>query len=67
MSVPLPSLTLAVGYDKTRPRRLVQHFVDACRGHFADAGAERCIVEEHNCWEADLGTLAANSGYEPVL
>lgn len=40
----LPPLTLAIGYEKSRPRRLVRHFVDACRAHFADAGAERCIV-----------------------
>ena len=46
ISDPLPPLTLAIAYDKTRPRRLVQHFVDACRRHFADAGLERCIVEK---------------------
>lgn len=45
ISDPLPVLTLAIGYDKTRPRRLVQHFVDACREHFSGAGQDRCIVE----------------------
>ena len=41
----LPPLTLSIGYDKTRPRRLVQHFADACRVHFAKAGPQRCLVE----------------------
>lgn len=40
----LPPLTLAIGYDKTRPRRLVQTIVDACLAHFATAGAQQCIV-----------------------
>lgn len=47
ISDPLPPLTLSVGYNKARPRRLVQHFVDACRAHFAQAGPHRCIVEPH--------------------
>ena len=42
----LPPLTLSVGYDKARPRRLVQHFVDACHTHFAKSGPQRCLVEE---------------------
>lgn len=46
ISDPLPPLTLSIGYDKARPRRLVQHFVDACRAHFAEAGAQRCLVEQ---------------------
>jgi hypothetical protein len=37
-------LTLAIGYDKARPRRLVRHFVDACRQHFADAASARYII-----------------------
>ena len=45
ISDPLPPLTLSIGYDKSRPRRLVQHFVDACRAHFAEAGPQRCLVE----------------------
>lgn len=40
----LPPLTLSIGYDKARPRRLVQHFVDACRAHFAEAGLQQCLV-----------------------
>lgn len=40
----LPPLTLSIGYDKARPRRLVQHFVDACRAHFAEAGPQQCLV-----------------------
>ena len=42
----LPPLTLSIGYDKSRPRRLIQHFVDACRAHFAEAGAQQCLVEQ---------------------
>jgi DNA-binding transcriptional LysR family regulator len=45
ISDPLPPLTLSIGYDKTRPRRLVQQFAAACRAHFAHAGPQRCIVE----------------------
>ena len=45
ISDPLPPLTLSIGYDKTRPRRLVQDFVDECRAHFAQIGPQRCIVE----------------------
>lgn len=45
ISDPLPPLTLAIGYDKSRPRRLVQRLVAACRAHFAEAGAHRCLVE----------------------
>jgi len=41
---PLPPLRLAVAYDKTRPRRLVRRFVEACRKRFAGAESERCIV-----------------------
>ena len=33
---PLPPARLAVAYDRTRPRRLVRRFVDACREHFAE-------------------------------
>lgn len=46
ISDPLPPLTLSIGYDKARPRRLVQQFVNACRAHFAEAGSQRCIVEQ---------------------
>lgn len=42
----LPPLTLSIGYDKSRPRRLVKHFVDACCRHFAEAGLQRCLVEQ---------------------
>ncbi|MFT7508666.1 MAG: DNA-binding transcriptional LysR family regulator [Sulfitobacter sp.] len=45
ISDPLPPLTLAIGYNKSRPRRLVQHFVDACHKHFAEKGPGRCVVE----------------------
>ncbi|QXT38174.1 LysR family transcriptional regulator [Gymnodinialimonas ceratoperidinii] len=41
---PLPPLTLSIGYDRTRPRRLVAHFVEKCRAHFAEEGAHRCLV-----------------------
>ncbi len=46
ISDPLPPLPLAIAYDKSRPRRLVGHFVDSCRKHFAKAGPEQCIVEK---------------------
>lgn len=46
ISDPLPPLTLSIGYDKTRPRRLVQQFAAACHAHFAQAGPQRCIVEQ---------------------
>jgi len=45
ISDPLPPLTLSIAYHRARPRRVVQHFVDACRAYFADDGAARCIVE----------------------
>ncbi|MEO1313728.1 MAG: LysR family transcriptional regulator [Pseudomonadota bacterium] len=44
ISDPLPPLTLAIAYNKSRPRRLVQRFAHACQVHFAAPGAERCIV-----------------------
>lgn len=40
----LPSLTLAIGYDKSRPRRLVRHFADKCIAHFAVAGPHQCLA-----------------------
>lgn len=40
----LPPLTLAIGYDKSRPRRSVTEFVKACQTHFAKAGPSQCIV-----------------------
>jgi len=41
----LPPLTLAVGYDKSRPRRIVQDFVEACRTYFEIKGPEQCVIE----------------------
>lgn len=41
----LPPLNLAIGYDKSRPRRSVQNFVEACSNYFSKAGTERCIVD----------------------
>lgn len=41
----LPPLTLSIGYDKARPRRLVHHFVDACNSHFSRPGPHQCVVE----------------------
>ncbi len=40
----LPPLTLAIAYNRSRPRRLVQHFVDACVQYFSEPGKKRCIV-----------------------
>lgn len=44
ISDPLPPLTLAVAYDKSRPRRLVQKFADACKSRFLDPSRESYIV-----------------------
>ncbi len=40
----LPPLTLAIGYDRSAPRRIVQVFADGCRRHFARTGRVQCIV-----------------------
>ncbi|MEM7651827.1 MAG: LysR family transcriptional regulator [Pseudomonadota bacterium] len=45
ISDPLPPLTLAIAYDRSRPRRIVQHFVESCCAHFRREGPHRCIVE----------------------
>lgn len=41
----LPPLALAIGYDKSRPRRSVMEFVKACHTHFAKQGSSQCIVK----------------------
>ncbi len=46
ISTPLPPLTLSIGYEKSRPRRLVQNFVDACRAYFTDPARRECLVEQ---------------------
>jgi DNA-binding transcriptional LysR family regulator len=40
----LPPLSLAVGYDKSRPRRIVKGFAEACQTYFATPASTRCIV-----------------------
>ena len=40
----LPPLTLSIGYQKTKPRRLVRSFVDACQAYFSTQGSHQCIV-----------------------
>lgn len=40
----LPSLTLAIGYDKTRPRRLVRTAVDRCKAYFQKGTGTRHVV-----------------------
>lgn len=40
----LPALTLALGYDGTRPRRIVQDFAQACRDHFAATRPAQCVI-----------------------
>lgn len=40
----LPCLTLAIAYNRSQPRRIVQHFVDACRAHFAEEVPQSCTV-----------------------
>lgn len=44
ISDPLPPLTLALGYDKSRPRRIVSHFAEQCKRYFERFGAEAHIV-----------------------
>lgn len=41
----LPPLTLAIGYDKSRPRRIVRDFVQACLDHFAMDSAKQFILQ----------------------
>ena len=43
ISDPLRPLTLAIGYDHSRPRRLVQHFVQACGAHFSNERHMHCV------------------------
>ncbi|WP_237217490.1 LysR family transcriptional regulator [Ruegeria lacuscaerulensis] len=40
----LPPLTLALGYDSARPRRIVQEFAQACRDYFSESGSTQCVV-----------------------
>jgi len=40
----LPPLTLAIGYNKSRPRQVVQTFVHACVDHFEKDGPAQCVV-----------------------
>jgi DNA-binding transcriptional LysR family regulator len=42
----LPTLTLALGYDNIRPRRLVQDFAQACRNHFNATGPMQCVLSD---------------------
>jgi DNA-binding transcriptional LysR family regulator len=44
ISDPLAPLTLSIGYDKTRPRSLVKHFVNACQTYFASSSNAHCVV-----------------------
>ncbi len=44
----LPPLTLAVGYDKSSPRRIVRRFVDGCLDYFSDNTTTRCIVRQRH-------------------
>jgi DNA-binding transcriptional LysR family regulator len=45
ISDPIPPLNLSIGYDKIRPRRLVEHFANACLLHFQTNGSHRCLVD----------------------
>ena len=40
----LPPLSLALGYDKANPRRIVRHFADQCRAYFECSAGHRHIV-----------------------
>ena len=37
-------LTLALGYDSVRPRRIVKEFAQACRDHFTASGPAQCVI-----------------------
>ncbi|MEM7465200.1 MAG: LysR family transcriptional regulator [Pseudomonadota bacterium] len=41
---PLNTLSLALGYDKSNPRRLVSYFVQRCLSYFGDGAGQRHIV-----------------------
>ncbi|RED18778.1 LysR family transcriptional regulator [Pontivivens insulae] len=45
LSDPLPPLSLSIGYDKVRARRIVTAFAAACRAHFAGENGRRYSVE----------------------
>ncbi len=57
ISDPLPALSLAVGYDSARPRRITQCFVDACKAYFATSDAARCVVAR-----TDAGSAVTQGG-----
>lgn len=40
----LPPLSLALGYDKSNPRRIVSHLVERCRAYFRNGAGQRHIV-----------------------
>jgi len=40
----LPTLTLVLGYNRARPRRIVQEFALACRDHFTASVPTRCVI-----------------------
>ncbi|MDA4847162.1 LysR family transcriptional regulator [Hoeflea poritis] len=40
----LQPLSLSIGYDKTSPRRIVNHFADACRSYFRDGPGSRHVI-----------------------
>ncbi len=44
ISDPLPPLSLAVGYGKSNPRRIVSHFVEKCRAYFQGGRGQQHTV-----------------------
>ena len=44
----LRPLTLAVGYDRSRPRRIVQQFVDSCHAYFRNESSQRRVTVVSN-------------------
>ena len=44
ISDPLPPLSLALGYDKSNPRRIVRRFANLCRSYFTEGAGQRHIV-----------------------
>lgn len=41
----LPPLTLALGYDKANPRRIVRHFANQCLRYFTEGAGHRRVVQ----------------------
>lgn len=45
ISDPLPPLALAIAYDRSKPRRIVESFAEACGAYFAKHGRKHCVTD----------------------